>query len=72
MNSPVLACASGTVTGTIARMEVWVDGVKKYSTFHSNTVKTNISLASGTHKFTYYIVNTAGQKWPQIVYAAVP
>jgi hypothetical protein len=71
-NSPALGWASGTVTGTIARMEVWVDGVKKSSTYGSNTLKTNISLPSGTHKFTYYIVNTAGQKWNQFVSATVP
>jgi hypothetical protein len=71
-NSPVLAWASGQVTGTIARMEVWVDGVKKYSTYGTNTLKTNIALASGTHRFSYYIVNTAGQKWNRVVYASVP
>lgn len=71
-NSPVLAWASGTVTGTIARMEVWADGVKKYSTYGSSTLKTSIALPSGTHKFTYYIVNTAGQKWSQAVTAMVP
>ena len=71
-NSPMLAWASGTVTGTVARMEVWVDGVKKYSTYRSNTLKTSIALPSGTHKFTYYIVNTAGQKWSQVVSATAP
>jgi hypothetical protein len=70
--SPVTAWASGTVTGTIARMEVWVDGVKRDSTYGSNTLKTNISLASGMHHFTYYIVNTGGQKWSQAVTATVP
>jgi hypothetical protein len=45
------------VTGSIARMEVWVDGVKKFSTFGSNTLKATIPLASGSHTFVYYIVN---------------
>lgn len=71
VNSPVTAWASGSVTGTIARMEVWVDGVKKDSTYHSNTLKTSIALAAGSHQFTYYIVNTAGQKWSQTVNATV-
>ena len=71
VDSPVLAWASGTVTGTVARMEVWVDGVKKYTTYGKNTLKTNISLGSGTHMFVYYIVNTAGQKWKQTVSATV-
>jgi len=71
-DSPVTAWASGTVTGTIARMEVWVDGVKDDSTYGSNTLKTSLSLAAGTHRFDYYIVNTAGTKWEATVYATVP
>ena len=67
----VLAWASGTVTGTAARMEVWVDGAKK-ATAPGRTLKTTLSLGSGTHKFTYFIVNTAGQKWQQTVFATVP
>lgn len=72
VDSPVLAWASGTVTGTVARMEVWVDGVKKYTTYGKNTLKTNISLASGTHTFVYDIVNTMGHRWKQTVYGTVP
>jgi hypothetical protein len=71
VDSPVLAWASGTVTGTVARMEVWVDGVKKHTTYGTNTMKTNLSLGSGTHTFVYYIVNTAGQKWKRTAYATV-
>jgi hypothetical protein len=71
VSSPVLAWAAGTVTGKVARMEVWVDGVKKHSTFGSNTLKTHIMLASGPHAFTYYIVNQAGQKWKATVNAEV-
>jgi hypothetical protein len=71
VNGTVLAWASATVTGTIARMEVWVDGVKKYSTYNSNKLKTNLSLSSGTHKFVFYAVNTAGQTWKQMVTATV-
>ena len=59
-------------TGTVARMEVWVDGVKKHTTYGKNTLKANPLVASGTHKFVYYIVNTAGQKWKHTVYATVP
>jgi FG-GAP-like repeat len=71
VDSPVLAWASGTVSGSVARMEIWVDGVKKYTT-RNNTLKTNIAVGSGTHEFVYYIVNTAGRKWKQTVYATVP
>jgi FG-GAP-like repeat len=70
--SPVLAQASGKVSGTILRMEVWVDGVKEYSTFGSDTLKTSITLAPGMHMFTYYAVNTEGELWSQATYAAVP
>jgi hypothetical protein len=52
-------------------MEVWVDGVKKYATYHSNTLKTTIALAAGTQQLPYYIVNTAAQKWSQTVTATV-
>ena len=72
LGSSALAWASGTVTGKILRMEVWVDGVKKYSAFGPNTLKTTLPLDSGTHQFGYYIVNTAGTKWEKIVYATVP
>jgi hypothetical protein len=69
--SPVPAQAAATVTGTISRMEVWVDGVKKFSTFGSTTLSTSISLASGSHRFSFYAVNTAGTKWETTVNATV-
>jgi len=71
VGSSVLAWASGAVSGTVSHMDVFVDGVKQFST-SSNTLKTNLSLASGTHKFIYDIVNTAGQRWSQAVFATVP
>jgi hypothetical protein len=72
VSSPVQCWAAGTVSGTIARMEVWVDGIKKFTTTGSNTLNTQIELATGAHVFTYYIVNTAGQKWQATVTATVP
>jgi hypothetical protein len=48
-----------------------VDGSKK-STASGRTLKATLSLASGTHKFTHFIVNTAGQKWQQTGFATVP
>jgi hypothetical protein len=71
LGASALAWASGTVSGKILRMEVWVDGEKKYSTFGVSTLKTTLSLDSGRHQFAYYIVNTAGAKWETIVYATV-
>jgi hypothetical protein len=71
LGSSVLAWASGTVDGTIARMEVWVDGVKMISTHGSGTLKQSVSLAAGPHTLVFYIVNTAGEKWWQTVVASV-
>ena len=70
--SPVAVQSAATVTGTIARMEVWVDGVKKFSTFNSRSLSTSLSLASGSHRFSFYAVNTAGTKWETTVNAKVP
>jgi Bacterial Ig domain len=70
--SPVAVQSAATVTGTIARMEVWVDGVKKFSTFNSRSLSTSLSLASGAHRFSFYAVNTAGTKWNTVVNATVP
>jgi hypothetical protein len=56
VTSPVTAWAAGNVGGPITRMEVWVDGVKEYSTFGSNTLKTQLTLAPGVHEFDYYLV----------------
>jgi hypothetical protein len=70
--SPVAVQSAATVTGTIARMEIWVDGVKKFSTFNSRSLSTSLSLASGSHRFSFYAVNTAGTKWETTVNAKVP
>lgn len=69
--SPVQVQASATVTGTLAQMELWIDGVKKFSESSSTTLQTSISLAAGTHRFAVLAVNTAGQKWEQAVNATV-
>ena len=69
--SPVPVQAAATVTGTILRMEVWVDGVKKFSTLNSRTLSTSLSLANGSHTFAFVAVNTAGAKWTKTVSATV-
>jgi hypothetical protein len=38
------------------------DGVKKFSTFGSNTLNTKIDLPSGLHQFTYYLIGADGSK----------
>lgn len=73
VSSPVQVSATAHITGTLARMEVWVDGVKKYTETTSLSMNTSIPLAAGNnHRFDVYAVNTAGQKWETTVYATVP
>jgi hypothetical protein len=71
VSSPVVVQAAANITGTLTRMEVWVDGVKKYTETSSKTLGTSISLAAGSHRFTIYAVNTAGTKWDTTVNATV-
>jgi VCBS repeat protein len=73
LTSPVLAYAAGNVDSgeTLVRMEVWVDGVKQYSTFGSNTLKTMLSLPPGWHQFAYFVVASDGGQASTIYYAAV-
>lgn len=69
-SSPLTVQAASMVTGTIARMEVWVDGVKKYTSTTTN-LDTSLTLPAGSHRFDFYAVNTAGQKWETTVYASI-
>ncbi|HZC44078.1 MAG TPA: Ig-like domain-containing protein, partial [Acidobacteriaceae bacterium] len=70
VSSPVQISASGKVNGTLARMEVWIDGVKKYSVAAS-TINTTLSVSAGTHRFAVLAINTAGSKWEQAINATV-
>lgn len=70
VGSPVQVQAAATVSGTLAQTELWVDGVKKYSTA-SNSLDTSVSLPAGSHRFAVLAINTAGQKWEDVVYATV-
>ena len=73
LSSPVLVSASSNATGSdsIARMEVWVDGVKEFSTFNSKTLQTYLTLSPGWHEFDYYAVTANGAKFEDILFAAV-
>ena len=71
ISSPVLVEAFSTVTGTIARMELWVDGEKKYTATSSKQLNTTISLEDGTHRFAVLAINTAGTKWESVMNATV-
>jgi glucose/arabinose dehydrogenase len=72
MSSPVRTLARATVTGTFARMELWIDGVKKLTVTSGPSIDTSIALPSGSHRFSFYAINTAGTKWNQVRYATVP
>jgi hypothetical protein len=70
--SPVQAWAVGKLSGTdISRMEVWVDGLKKFSTFGSSTLKKKIDTSPGLHKFTYYLIGADGTKLSSTLTATV-
>lgn len=71
VSSPVSVEAAATVTGTIARMELWVDGVKKYTATSSKQLNTTVSLGAGSHRFDVLAINTAGQQWESAVNATV-
>lgn len=71
VTSPVQIQAASAVTGTFARGEVWVDGVKKYSETTSTSLNTTLTLAAGSHRFAVLAINTAGTKWEQVVTATV-
>jgi hypothetical protein len=52
-------------------MEVWVDGVKKYTETSSTALNATLSIGAGSHRFSIFAVNTAGTKWEQLVNATV-
>ncbi len=70
-SSPIEALATATITGTLDRMEVWLDGVKQYTETASTTLNTSLQVSPGTHEFDFYAVNTAGTKWETIVNTVV-
>jgi hypothetical protein len=71
--SPVTVYATSHGDGGfgISRMEIWVDGVKKYSTFGSQTLQTQLTLPAGWHRFDYYAVGMDGAKWEQTKWVEV-
>ena len=71
VSSPVVVKAASTVAGTIARTELWVDGVKKFTATSSKQLNTTVSLAAGSHRFSVFAANTAGQNWQSVVTATV-
>ena len=70
VSSPVQVKAAATATIYFARMELWVDGVKKYST-PSNPLSTSVSLPAGTHRFAVLAIYSDGLQPKSAVYATV-
>lgn len=70
--NPVLVEATSKITGTLARMEVWVDGVKKYTETNSTSLAISLNIPSGSHTFTVFAVNTSGTVWHSNSTATVP
>lgn len=73
LTSPVTVYATshGASGYGIQRMEIWVDGVKEYSTFGSQVLKTQLTIKPGWHKLDYYAAGTDGSLWEQTVWAEV-
>jgi hypothetical protein len=63
--------AAAKIAGTLNRMEIWVDGVKKYTETSATSFNTSLSISGGDHEFDIYAVNTAGTKYEKTVYATV-
>jgi Bacterial Ig domain len=70
--SPVLVQATSTVTGTLARMEVWLDSTKKYTETGSNSLSASIGMPAGRHTVTIFAVNTNGTVWSSATSISVP
>jgi len=54
--SPVLVKGSGNSPAGIQRLEIWVDGVKKYQKWNDQVAK-RISMAAGAHRVTLIAVD---------------
>ena len=71
VTSPVTIQATSNIPGKLARMEVWIDGVKKYTETTSPMLTYAISLAAGSHRFAVFAVNSTGGKTEAFDYATV-
>jgi hypothetical protein len=71
VSSPVQVSAAANIAGTLNRMEIWVDGAKKYSETNNLSFNTTLTLPAGSHSFAVYAVNNAGTKYLTTVNATV-
>ena len=61
----VLVQATSNITGTLARMEIWVDSAKQYTETTSTSLSAAVTASPGTHSITVFAVNTDGTVWSQ-------
>jgi hypothetical protein len=71
VSSPVAIQATATITGKLSSVQVWIDGVKKFSETTSTSLNTSLSVGTGSHRFAVLATNTSGQKWESAVNATV-
>ncbi len=69
--SPTSVQATARITGTLARMEIWVDGLKEFTQTTSTLLNAAVGLKAGSHHFEVFAVNTAGNVWKSGVTATV-
>jgi hypothetical protein len=65
--------ATGKVSGTFARMELWIDGQQSTVETGSTTMhftRYPVGPLTGTHRVVVLIVNTAGQVWKSAAYVS--
>jgi hypothetical protein len=57
VSNPVSISATAKVTGTVYRLELWIDGVKKFTVRDSNVMSTAITVAPGMHRLDFSAYN---------------
>lgn len=71
LTSPVTIVATSGIQKPLARMEVWIDGVKKYTETTGPDLTFTISLPAGSHRFAVFADDTTGGKTESFDYATV-
>ena len=71
-SGPVNVGATSTVTGTLARMEIWVDSTKQYTETNSTSLWAAVQVPHGQHTITVFAVNTGGTVWSQAASVTLP
>jgi hypothetical protein len=68
----VTVSATSTITGTLARMEIWIDSTKQYTETNSTSLSAGVQIPAGKHTITVFAVNTSGTVWEQAASVTVP